>query len=108
MPSPGEGKGRKAGKAKRQLTTPGLTNTPKRTTTPEPKQLATLDANPRAGRVTLGPFKKQEVVAMIEEEDEDKEFRDSAEESDDELSKAGLVAPWVAKGNPPGCLDSEH
>jgi len=52
--------------------TPGLTNTPKRTTTPEPKQLATPDATPGAGRVTLGALKKQGLVATIEEEDEDK------------------------------------
>jgi len=101
MPSPGKGKGRKAGKAKRQLTTP--------------------DATPRVGRVTLGPFKKQGLVVTVEEEDEDEEFREVIEESDsedlwgetkdvqaeEELSRAGLVAPWVAKGNPPGFLDSE-
>jgi len=115
-----KGKGRKAGKAKRQLTTPGLTNTPKRTTTPEPKQLATPDATPRAGRVTLGPFKKQGLVATIEEEDEDEEYRDGeASDSEDSwgetrdvqveagLAKAGLVARCIAKGNPPGFLDSE-
>jgi len=51
MPSPGKGKGRKEGKAKRQLTTPGLTNAPKWTITLEPKQLATPDATPRAGMV---------------------------------------------------------
>jgi len=61
-------------------------------------------------------------VATVEEEDEDKEFRDRVGEGSDsedlwgetkdvqaegELSRAGLVAPWVAKGNPPGFLDSE-
>jgi len=121
MPSPGKAKGRKASKAKRQFTTPGLANTPKRTTTPEPKQLVTPDATPRAGRVTLGPFKKQELVATVEEEGEYEEFKVSAEESDSEdpwnvtgdsqadkeLSEAGLVGPWAVKGNPPGFLDSE-
>jgi len=72
--------------------------------------------------VILEPFKKPELVATVWEEDEDEEFKEvSAEESDSEdpwnitgdgqadkeLSEAGLVGPWVAKGNPPGFLDSE-
>jgi len=61
-------------------------------------------------------------VATVEEEDDDEEFRDIFAEASDsegsrgeprnvqaeeELARAGLVAPLVAKGNPPGVSDSE-
>jgi len=89
---------------------------------PESKQLATSDAILKVGRLILGQFKKQGLVVIVQGKDEDKKCRGAGDEgsssedpwgqtkhvqAEEELSKAGLVAPWAAKGNPPGFLDSE-
>ena len=75
---------------------------------PEPNQRARLDATPNPGRVVLGSFKKQELMAIVEEVDEDEEFRvvDTEEcdnedpsgetkdvQAEEELSGECLVAP---------------
>jgi len=73
MPIPGKRNGQKAGKAKLQLTPPGLTNAPNSSTIPEPKmQVARPEATPRVGDWAspeqwreIGEFLLHQTIALI-------------------------------------------
>ncbi|KAF8415347.1 hypothetical protein EV426DRAFT_665610 [Tirmania nivea] len=136
MPRSGKSKGGK-GKGGRQIQVPSFQNAPPTHKTPEPTQLPTPANTPAVLKIKTAPksiffgpakgierFRDMETVrrdleVITEGTEVGRKVRKEVVDSDDELfescSETGesseeeeyTCGPWVAKGNPPGYLDSD-